>query len=198
MRISRLVAPVVLAAGLVLAGCSSPAPVSGGGGSDGGSDAPVPPATNLPAWYGSDFDAAGCPVPTADSGIDVFPDAAAFLQTDVPAGWCMYSTIDYLEYYAIPAAPAASFDSDVRAALGPAGWDFDPTDDESPQWSWIAKFPSGSEEGFEDGAVDGAIFTVDKATADDLDTYQIWFAGLVHAFGGDWAEGDQIRILGFW
>jgi hypothetical protein len=182
-----------IAAAFLLAACSSPAPTTGGGEPTGD----PAPAVDLPAWYGTELDADGCPVPQADSGLDVFPDAAAFLQTDVPAGWCMYSTIDYVEYYALPAAPSAAFDGDVRAALGPAGWEFDAADDDSPQWSWISAFPAGSEQGF-DGAVDGAILSVDSATSDDIDNYRIWFASLVGAFGGDWKAGDEIRVLGFW
>ncbi|MGN6502564.1 MAG: hypothetical protein ACTHKX_06640 [Pseudolysinimonas sp.] len=182
-------------AALAVSSCSSPTPISGGGGDGGGTPAPAP--ADLPAWYGTQLDADGCPVPQADSGLDVFPDAAAFLQTDVPAGWCMYSTIDYVEYYAIPAAPSAGFDADVRGALGPAGWEFDAADDDSPQWSWITAFPAGAEKGF-DGSVDGAILTVDSAASDDIDNYSIWFSSLIGAFGGTWSEGDQIRVLGFW
>jgi hypothetical protein len=152
----------------------------------------------VPAWYGTDFDANGCPVPAADADVDVFPDAPAFLQAEVPDGWCMYSTVSYLEYYAIPAVPTGDFGAEVRKALEPAGWEWDAADDDSPQWSWLVVYPHGAQEGFEDDAVDGAIFTVDSATTDDLDTYQIWFSSLVHAFGGDWAEGDPIRVLGFW
>lgn len=186
------VSAAAVAAALFLSACSSSAPTGGGTATD--DPAPV---VDLPAWYGTNLDANGCPVPQADSGLDVFPDAAAFLQTDVPAGWCMYSTIDYVEYYAIPAAPSAGWDTEVRAALRSAGWEFDASDDESPQWSWITAFPAGSEQGF-DGTVDGAILTVDSATSDDIDNYSIWFTSLVGAFGGDWSAGDQIRVLGFW
>jgi hypothetical protein len=183
-----------VAVALTLGACSAPAPVTGGG--DPTTD-PVSTA-DLPGWYGTEFDADGCPVPVADADLEPFADAAAFLQADVPAGWCMYSTLSYLEYYAIPAVPDHGFGGDVRATLEPAGWEWDAIDDDSPQWSWLIVYPHGSQEGFEDDAVDGAIFTVDSATEEDLDTYQIWYMSLVHAFGGDWAEGDQIRVLGFW
>jgi hypothetical protein len=194
MRARPVLPALVLAVALLATACSGPGT---GGGGDGGQPTP-PPAADLPAWYGTDLDGNGCPVPASGAEIDVFPDAAAFLQTDVPAGWCMYSTIDYLEYYAIPAVPSDSFGADVRAALEPAGWEFDAADDDSPQWSWISTAPAGAEEGFEDGYVDGAIFLVDSATADDLDTYQIWFMSLIHAFGGEWSTGDRIQVLGFW
>lgn len=156
------------------------------------------PVADRPGWYGTNFDANGCPVPVEGADLDVFPGAPAFLQAEVPEGWCMYSTVSYLEYYAIPAVPTAEFGADVRKALEPAGWEWDAADDDSPQWSWLIVYPHGSQEGFEDDAVDGAIFSVDSATEDDLSTYQIWYMSLVHAFGGDWAEGDQIRVLGFW
>jgi hypothetical protein len=190
-RPSLLVAAAVVVA---LSACSAPGPdpvfVPG-------TELPTP-AAEVPAWYGSEFDVNGCPVPAADADLEVFADAAAFLQTEVPDGWCMYSTVSYLEYYAIPAVPTAEFGAEVRRALEPAGWEWDATDDDSPQWSWLIVYPHGSEQGFEDEAVDSAIFTVDSASEEDLDTYQIWFISLVHAFGGDWAEGDQIRVLGFW
>lgn len=194
MRRRHLVLPFLTAAALALSACSGPSQDGGGGGGQTGQ--PAPP--DVPAWYGTDFDANGCPVPAADADVDVFPDAPAFLQAEVPDGWCMYSTVSYLEYYAIPAVPTGDFGAEVRKALEPAGWEWDAADDDSPQWSWLVVYPHGAQEGFEDDAVDGAIFTVDSATTDDLDTYQIWFSSLVHAFGGDWAEGDPIRVLGFW
>lgn len=196
MGLRRILLPFVAAAVLAVSACSAPAPVSGGGG---GGDTPAPPAADLPAWYGTEFDADGCPVPVKDADLDVFPDAQAFLQTDaLPGGWCFYSTISYLEYYAIPKVPSASWGAEVRDTLEPYAWSFDPIDDDSPSWSWITGYPSGSELGFEDGNIDGAIFTVDSAGADDVGQTKEYFATLATAFGGDWALGDQIRVVGFW
>ena len=194
MRSRLVLIPLTVAsAGLLLAACSAPAPTPGGGG---GSPEPAP-VVDAPAWYGSDFDADGCPVPAAGAPIEV-ADAAAFFQADVPAGWCTYSSTEYTQHYAIPNSKGTDFGADARAALEPAGWTFDAADDDSPQWSWITAYPAGAEEGFEDGAVDGAIFTVSSATQEDIDTYSIWFSGLPDAFGGSWAEGDEISVLGFW
>jgi hypothetical protein len=193
----RLAVPfLVAAAGVLLAGCAGPTPAPGGDGGDGG-DQPVP-AVDLPGWYGTDLDANGCPVPAAGAEIEAFAGFGEFAQAEVPAGWCAYTHTSYTQHFAIPADPSADFASEVRSALEPAGWEFDAADDDSPQWSWINAYPAGAEEGFDDGAVDGAIFTVDAATADDIETYEIWFTGLPAAFGGDWAEGDPIKVVGFW
>jgi len=195
MGLRRVLLPFVAAAVLAVSACSAPAPA----GNDGGGDTPAPPAADLPAWYGTDFDADGCPVPQKGADLDVFPDALAFLQTDeLPADWCFYSTISYLEYYAIPKVPSASFGADVRDLLGPYAWSFDPIDDESPTWSWITDYPSGSEVGFEDDHIDGAIFTVDSASTQDVESTQEYFVTLATGFGGKWAVGDEVRVLGFW
>jgi hypothetical protein len=185
---------IVAAAGVLLAGCSAPAPNPGGG----GSDDPPAPVVDLPGWYGTDLDSDGCPIPVGDAALERFAGAGDFLQAEVPDGWCVYSSTDYTEYVAIPVPPVDDFGADVRAALEPAGWEFDAADDDSPQWSWINAFPPGSETDFEDGAVDGAIFTVGSATQDDIDTYSIWFGTLPTAFGGAWSVGDEISVLGFW
>lgn len=187
---------IIAAAGVLLAGCSTPTPSPSGGG--GGGDEQPAPAVDLPGWYGTDLDGDGCPVPTSDAALERFVGAGDFLQAEVPDGWCVYGSTDYTEYVAIPVPPVDDFGADVRAALEPAGWQFDAADDDSPQWSWINAFPSGSEAGFDDGAVDGAIFTVDSATQDDIDTYSIWFGTLPTAFGGAWTEGDKISVVGFW
>lgn len=195
-RLAILSAAAGIAA-LLLSGCSGPVPPpvdSGDSGDSSGSPAPAP--ADVPAWYGDSFDGDGCPIPR-DGDLQVAADPAALLKTDLPDGWCMYKATDYSTYFAIPSTKAPDFGADVRAALEPAGWTFDPADDDSPQWSWITAFPDGAAEGFEDGAVDGAIFVTGAISQDDIDTYSLWFSSLTDAFA-EWAPGDAVSVVGFW
>lgn len=195
MGLRRVLFPVLAAAVLAVSACSAPAPVTE---ADHPTTDPAPGPTR-PAWYGTDFDENGCPVPAKGADLDVWPDAQAFLQTDALSDdWCFYSTISYIEYYAIPKVPTASWGTDVRDALEPYAWSFDPIDDDSPDWSWINDYPSGSEAGFTDGEVSGAIVVVDAATSEDIRLKHDYFITLATGFGGDWKEGDEIRVLGFW
>jgi hypothetical protein len=194
-RALALSATLIASAAMLLAGCSSPSPTPGGDGGNDQTEAPAP--VNQPAWYGTVLDDDNCPVPAVDATI-VRLDLDEFLQTSTPAGWCTYGSTEYVQYYALPVSSGTDFGAEVRSALEPAGWAFDPADDDSPQWSWATEWPEGTADDFEDGGVDGSIFTVPAATQDDIDTYSIWFSGLPTAFGGDWAEGDEISVLGFW
>ena len=195
MGLRRVLLPFFAAAVLAVSACSAPAPVSG---TDHPTTDPAPGPVR-PAWYGSDFDEDGCPIPAKGADLDVWPDAQAFLQTDsLSDDWCYYSTISYIEYYAIPKVPTASWDADVRDALGPYAWSFDASDDESPTWSWITDYPSGSEQGMDDGEVQGAIFTVDSAETQDVESTQQYFETLATGFGSTWSVGDEVRVVGFW
>ncbi|MBX3194207.1 MAG: hypothetical protein KF727_03785 [Microbacteriaceae bacterium] len=189
-----LSAGLALAAGLVLAGCSTPStPVVDDPETP---DTPSVPAGPVPAWYGDSFDAAGCPVPSG-SDLAAVADPAAFLGASLPDGWCFYKSTSYTTYYALPATEVDDPGTDVRAALEPAGWAFDPVDDGSPQWSWITSFPEAAAADFSDGDVDGSIFVSSAVTADDIDAYTIWYSSLFSSFG-DWSEGDYVAIVGFW
>lgn len=187
------IAGIALLAVLALAGCSAPtpsAPVDT-------PEEPTAPTGPVPAWYGDTFDDAGCPVPGAGAQVAQVADPAAFLTTDLPAGWCLYKSTDYTQYYAIPATEVEDPGGDIRAVLEPAGWAFDPLDDGSPQWSWITAYPESAAADFTDGAVDGAIFVTDAISADDMDSYDLWFSSLTASFR-DWTEGDYVAIVGFW
>jgi hypothetical protein len=193
-RLSALITATGIAA-MLLAGCSTPVPVDPGG----ETSAPEQPGGPVPAWYGDDLDGDGCPVPSDDSDLQrtATADAAAFLQAEVPADWCVYGSTEFTEYFAIPATEIDGFGSEVRATLEPAGWAFDAADDDSPQWSWITSFPDGAADGFEDGAVDGSIFESAEISQDDIDTYALWYGSLFEAFD-EWTAGDYVSIVGFW
>lgn len=185
-------AAITLAAGLALVGCSGPAPA---GPVDTPAD-PVTPSGPVPAWYGSSFDDDGCPVPSG-AELERDTDPAAFLGADLPDGWCLYKGTEYTTYFAIPATEVDEPGAAARAALEPAGWAFDAADDDSPQWSWITAYPEAAAADFSDGAVDGSIFVVPQISADDMDTYALWYGPLASSFG-EWSEGDYVAILGFW
>jgi hypothetical protein len=191
MRTRLLAVPFAL---VLLAGCTAPAAPVGGGDVD---PDPTTAPVSQPAWYGTDLDVDNCPVPAAGVALEIV-DADGFIQVGAPADWCVYTSTEYTQYYVLPVESGTDFGSEVRNVLEPAGWEFDAADDDSPQWSFVTAYPAGAETDFADGAVDGSIFTVSSATTDDIDTYRIWFSDLPTAFGGDWAEGDEISVLGFW
>jgi len=183
---------------LLLVGCSSPSPSGGGQGGDGGSEDPAdaPVTLDQPAWYGEDRFDDGCPVPVAGVPVER-ADIDEFLQVGAPDHWCTYKSTDYTQFYVIPVQKGTDFALEVREVLEPVGWKFDPADDDSPEWSWIQQYPPGSEEGFTDGAVDGAVLVLESVTEDDL-SRRMWYSRMPTAFGADWEVGDEVQILGFW
>ncbi|MEZ5191033.1 MAG: hypothetical protein R2717_09605 [Schumannella sp.] len=121
------------------------------------------------------------------------PGPTAFLGASLPDGWCFYKSTSYTTYYALPATEVDDPGTDVRAALEPAGWAFDPVDDGSPQWSWICLLPRSCRRGLLGWRRRRLDLHVSSAvTADDIDAYTIWYSSLFSSFG-DWSEGDCNR-----
>lgn len=189
-------AALLLAAGL--AGCvgisvpGSPPPAQG----------EDDPAVSGPAGPGTGS-TADCPDPGAGARVELATAEAAqtLLQVALPETWCLYKSTSYYQFYALPFPTTSTddFGADVRAALEPAGWSFDPLtpEDEPSEWSWITGYPAGSEAGFTDGAIDGAIFTTPSLTEEQYSGKYVWYAAMIDTFGV-WPTGAPVAIVGFW
>ena len=113
-------------------------------------------------------------------------------------GWCVYSGTATTTFFIIPPTADPDFAREVREALQPLGWDFETQDAVTPQWSWVTTVPDAAyAAGFEEGAVDGALFSSDMLTTDDVAMFRIWFAPLLDAFA-EWQAGDPAYIFGLW
>lgn len=151
-----------------------------------------------PAWYGDSFDARGCPAPPSGAPLAVFDDAESLLGVPLPDGWCIYMSVDYTQFYIIPATSDPDFAADARAVLEPAGWAFDPADDDSPHWSWITAYPeSALDLGFTDADIDGSIFFTTAMTEDEGSSRHLWYDALIKTFA-DFEPGGYAAVLGFW
>jgi len=193
---------VLLLAGLVLVGCTrievpTPPPDRAAGQEVGPPPGPENDA-RVPLWYGDTFDAAGCPVPRSGAAIVATSDSTLLRGVASDRGWCVYRGTATTTFFIIPPTADSDFARQVRESLQPLGWGFESADAATPQWSWVTAVPDAAYAvGFEEGAVDGALFSRDMLTSDDVGMFRIWFVPLLDAFG-EWQAGDPAYILGLW
>lgn len=191
-----LVAGALALAALTACATGAPVPADDPAAVDPGT-APVADGPR-PAWYGESVDDRGCPLAPAGAPLAASDEAQNLLGIALPDGWCMFTSVDYTQFYIIPSTIDPDFAADARALLEPAGWAFDPAKDDSPHWSWITEYPQAALElGFTDGDVDGSIFFTTSMTEDEGSSRHLWHSGLIKTFS-EFQPGDYVAILGFW